>query len=443
MKIRVIAAAVAGLFVITAGSAFAEKINCSNKHRSAKLSFSQKLYADAVEQSKMATDVCPEKGEHHLMYAMGLAELGSQQFQEAYTAAETKEQQAELLKTAMENFALVGVQFDSALVVESTKKLRKDVRESREHYWVEHYNLGIEMLKQDKLPIAAQQFEIARLIDPSETKGYLQGANAMIGLDQKEDAANLVKQGLEVDPEDKQLNDLLEDLFMDAARSLNLSSEEAGRADDVATAKADADKALGLLAELKARTPDDPNVYFEEGSAHLQLGRTAKKAGEDSNAEFVASAEAFNKASSLVPAEGEDLEFHKAAKMNRLLVILESEDYEATLAAAKEYCLLDPYDPTVWQIMAQSLAQLDNTEGAFAALMVFKSLNDTEVDVAAQDVSLLTGDAKAAYDTLGKPDKVFTYQEPESGNQVNSWFWPAKKQVISFMLGKKQGEFTW
>jgi hypothetical protein len=38
---------------------------------------------------------------------------------------------------------------------------------------------------------------------------------------------------------------------------------------------------------------------------------------------------------------------------------------------------------------------------------------------------------------------VYTYQETESGNQINAWLWYAKKTAIAFKLGLRVGEYTW
>ena len=436
------------------GYAVAEEINCANKYRSGNLSFAQaqksererrKLMRDAVEQYRIAVNLCPEEGEYHMKYAMALAEHGVDLLNEGYIEAETAEQQESLLTQAMEAFTLVGVQFDSAQATSSKKKLLKDIRENREHYWVEHYNLGIKLM-QDKEPnprVANREFEIARLIDPTRPKAYHQGAIAMIQLEMKSEAAKLVQVGIEQAPEDKELNELLEKLYMDAARSLTLEAEEA----EPAEARAKSEQAIEFLKSLEARRPDDAEVHFEKGSAHMAFGRAVKKMDKEGEGTpeaakaFEDGAGAYEQAASLVdPAT--DRDFFLAAKMNRLLALLEKEDFGVVETAAREYLGYEALDPTVWQILAQNYAQQDNTESTFSALMVFKSLQGEEIEVSSAE-SNASGDAKSALDTMGKPAAVYGSQESESGNQIQTWFWPEQKTVVSYMLGVEQGRITW
>ncbi len=422
-----------------AGSAFAERINCSNKYRSGKLSFSQRLYDDALDQFKTAVDVCPEEGEYHMYYAMAICEIASRKFQEAYTLASTQEEQDQLLAEAFEMFEFAGVQFDSAMVVKPKKKIRKQIRENKEHYWVDHYNLGVKMMKEEKFSIASNEFRIARLLDPEDTRGYLQGASAYIYLEQKAEAAELVLQGLEVEPENKELTELRDNLFMDTAQTL---IGQAGEAQDPVLAEESAEKALGYLAQLEELTPDDANVYFETGSAYMLKGRALKNQDKDGAADLRLSADTFAKAAELVPAEGENFEFHKFAMLNRLLAIYEIGDCCETLKAAVDYIKIDHTDEVPFQIIASCEAQMDNTDGAVSALMVYKALNGEEVSV--QDaVNNATGDAKTELDSQGPPTQVWTYQESESGNQINVWFWIESKQAMAFILGNKQGSLQW
>ena len=422
----------------------AKKKNCANDFRSGKLYFSQKVYDKSVEKFAEAVAVCPEKWEYRARYAMALAQYAGILTQEAYTTAQTKAEQDSLLAVSLEMFRHSGAEFDSATVYMKTKKARKFVRENREHFWAEHYNRGLKLAQEEKYKVATRELEIARLIDPGKPKAYLQGAVVFIKAGDKRKAAELVKAGLAVAPDDKELNKLLGSIYVDAARDL---IDQAEKADSASVATKLADEAIAYVDKVLDQRAEDPNVYFERALANLTAGSAlARESGDSLSAEaverFRKAAEDFAAAAKLAPPEGENREFHLNALFNRVQALLNAKDVDEALAGIKGYLNLSPTDPAIWRLMAQALVQKGDTENTMMALTVNKSLKGREipVDEAVKNAQKEELDVEKAN---GKPDAVWTFQEASSGDQINTWFWFDKKLAVSFKLGLKINEISW
>ncbi len=428
--------------------AVAQKINCSNEFRSGKLYFSQGVFDKAVDHFALSVEACPEKGEYRARYAMALSQRASELMDQSRTMASTPEEEADMMAQALDMYKKSGAEFDSSLVRDDSKKNQKFVRENRKHYWVDHYNQGLKLAKEEKYDAAAKQLAIARDIDPSDIKAYTQGAVVLIKSDRKSDAASLVQEGLKVDPENKELNALQESIFKDAARSLigEISSV------DPAAGVAKADSAIAYLNQVHGKTEsggEDPNVYFELGLANLEAGSAVARAdtGEAvssaAKARFLKAADQFKQAADLVPADGENRDFHVNAMFDRMQSLLYAREWDQALAGIKNYLSLEPTDAAAWQFMAQVLVQkAGNEQDAVLALMTSKSLQGQEIS-ADDAITSAKPDEKAVYDQMGRPDKVYTYQVEKSDEQVNVWFWFAKKQVAVFTQGAKSGVLNW
>ncbi len=428
--------------------AAAQKINCSNEFRSGKLYFSQGVFDKAVDHFALSVEACPEKGEYRARYAMALSQRATELMDQARTMASTPDQEASMKAEAVEMYRKSGAEFDSSLARDDGKKNQKFVRENRKHYWVDHYNQGLKLAKDGKYDEAAKQLAIARYIDPSEVKAFTQGAVVLIKSDRKSDAASLVQEGLQIDPENKELVALQESIFKDAARSLIDEIPNVEPAAGVAKA----DSAIAYLNQVQGKTEsggEDPNVYFELGLANLEAGTAVARAdtGEGvssaAKARFLKAADQFKQAADLVPADGENRDFHVNAMFNRMQALLYAQEWDEALAGIKAYLSLEPTDAAAWQFMAQVLIQkAGNEQDAVLALMTSKSLQGQEIS-ADDAITSAKPDEKAAYDRLGSPDKVYTYQVEKSDEQINVWFWFAKKQVAIFTQGTKSGELTW
>lgn len=445
-----------------AGTALAEEVNCANEFRSGKLYFSQQVYDKSVDRFAIAVEVCPDEWEYRARYAMALCELGNQKLVEALTVAETREAQDALIQEALDAYATAGTEFDTAVQVNDRKKVAKFVRENREHYWVEHYNRGIKLFEEEKYVAAEREFRLARLVDPKRAKAYNQGAVALIKMGQKTDAAKLVQEGLALDPENKNLNELIEKIYLDAARELTQESEaQAKLARELRTAEemekcgvtaqeavAKAEEAVEFYQRISERREHgDPNVIFDRGVARMAAASAEAVPGNADKAaitaKFTAAAEDFSKAAEMVPADDEqNRSFHLSALFNLAQAHINADNWEGATDAITRYLKLDCMDQSIWQLYATVLSIQEKSEGAVAALMVSKSLAGQEVPVA-DAVGVAKADAAGALASLGEPGKIYTYQEQQSGNQINTWFWPEKNKVMSFILGVKNGEMTW
>jgi tetratricopeptide (TPR) repeat protein len=369
---------------------------------------------------------------------------------EAFTKADTKESRESLLAQAFDDFRLAGHEFDTAGVVEDKKSLHKFVRENREHYWVDHYNRGLGFMKADEKTqkasnpeVAVVEFELARLISPTNPKAYSQGAVALISLGRRDEAMQVVKDGLVVAPGNEDLEKLLNTIYQSAAEDYLQRAQE--NKDPAKAAEAE-----GLVDLLLERQGEDANLYFLRGVLRSTRGSALMAAEppqeEEAKTAFHGAAEDFTKAASLVPAE-KDKQFHQDALFNRVQATVTAGEYDAAIASAKDYIAVNFAEPAVWKFMSLSLIEKQDQDQGVAALMISKSLEggaiaDTPEKIQAT-VQGAAEDAGAALSQHGPPELICGYQEPSSGNQIQTWFWPAKRTAMSFILGKKNGEFTW
>jgi Flp pilus assembly protein TadD len=421
------------------GLAAAERINCANEFRSGKLYFAQKIYKKSVQRFALAVQTCPDKAEYRARYAMALAQYGAERLVYVPTIPEPEVKQA-LIDSVMAMYELAGAEFDSSLVYDDGRKNKKFVRENRKHFWVDRYNQGIKLYEEKNYEMAELQFRLARRIDVQNPRAYSQGAIALIGLNRRADAAQVVQQGLEQDPEDDRLNQLLENIYIDAATDL---TREAESQNDAAKAM----EAVAYLDQVLERRGEDVNLLFKRGVAHMAAG-TAEKASESeagtssAGERFLAAASDFGGAAEAISAE-EDQEFHLACLFNQIQCLMNADDCDAGVQKIKEYLGIEPKDAAIWQSWAICLSQQDDSQGAVGALMVSKSLATAQEIPVDDAVKNAKEDESQSLQELGPPDFVYTYQEASSGNQINTWFWPGKRAARSFILGVKNGDMTW
>ncbi len=439
-----LAAAAVTVSLVHPAAAQNQKVNCANEFRSGKLYFSQKVWDKAVEHFRLAAETCPEKGEYRARYAIALAQYADIVMQDQLVQAATKEAEQAAVDTAVAMFQHAGAEFDSSLAQDDSKKNQKFVRESRQHYWVDHYNAGLKLAKDEKFEEAALQLRIARILNPSEVKAYQQGAVVLIKAGRKPEAAMLVETALQIDPQNQDLKDLRDEIYLDAARTL--IDEMTNQSGPEAVAKSDS--AIEYLHKVLAEKADTPDAVFLMGSANLEAGSAIARAdtgdaaavSPEAKARFLKAAEDFQKAAALVPAEGENSEFHANALFNRMQALLNAQDYQEAKAAIKDYLAISPTDPAAWTLMAQALIQAGEQDDAVTALSVSKGLQGTKLD----PVSASPQKEEAeAFQSLGPPDAGYTFQEAGSGDQINVWFWTAKKSVTAYKLGLKVGTLTW
>jgi tetratricopeptide (TPR) repeat protein len=461
---RLLAAAslIAAAVLSWSGSVHAQKVNCANEFRSGKLYFSQKIYNKAVERFAASVEVCPDKSEYRTRYAIALAQYAEERLTTVTTLSDSAAKAA-LLDSVKAMITLAGSEFDSALAQKDcNKKIQKLVRENRKHFWVDQYNQGIKLNQESDYFMSALNFELARVLDASDPRAFSQGAIALINMDDKAAAADLVQQGLDLFPDDEKLNTLQKSIFLDAADDLTGQAEKeknVGKAED----------ALGYLEKVQSKLEaPDPDILFKMGLAKMAAGGALNKdAGSgtpdstEASARYRDAAETFAKAAALIkfvpdPKTADDSgnnDFHLACRFNQVQSLFNAGDYDATIAAIKEYLALKYDDPAIWQIWTFCLQSQNRPDAAAAAIMVSKSIpvpedlqtaanrGGTEIAVADAEKNAKE-DAAAALKELGPPAKVCSYQT-EDGYQVDTWFWPAKRRAMSFVLGVKNGEMAW
>jgi tetratricopeptide (TPR) repeat protein len=442
--------------------ASAQEVNCANDFRSGKLYFAEAqksqqakksdtvdLYQKARARFQLAVETCPDKYDYHARYAMTLGQLAGVYLEDVMLTLLPEDQPA-MVDSILTMYAMAGVEFDLAYDADDSKSSRKFVRENRDYYWVARYNAAIKRLKEEPPDYegAALEFQLALLVDPrnlledSKTKAprnakvYNQGAIAFINNDQQDKAAEWVQMGLELSPNDKKLNELLEMIYVDAGDDF---VERAEMEKDPALAM----KGAEFLTEvLERRGGEDANVLFSLGLAKLTISSLlADTDSVQARAEGTQGAEIFGKAAEIATPEGDNLDFYLAAKFNQIQCYLNAEEYEMALAACREYLALDCDDWRAWRITAQTYSLQDDSKQAVAALMASKSIQGNEIQVADAKTNA-QGEEAAAYGELGDPTLVFSYQDSE-GNQVNTAIWCEASEIRNFILGDQVGRLTW
>jgi len=431
------------LATIPAGRAAAdEDINCSNEFRSGKLYFSpdQALYEKARDSFARAAGACPEKGEYRARYAMALCECGK-----LYTSnllGATPEAADTLTARIKEFYGLAGSEFEAALQTEDgkKKKLQNFVDDNRTHYWVEVYNDALKLTEDGSFADADVRFQDARLLNPNDIRAYQQGVIPLIKMGKKEDALALVETGLLIEPQDEKLNQLKMNITHGMAADLIDRAETEENADFLK-------QAIVMYQQLLEKSPDDPNLIYELGLAELTGAELVGKDDEAARAALYGdSVLHFRKAADLVPADGDNRDFHVNCIFYIAQALTSAGKVDEALAAAREYVCLSPLDPLGWQFVVVNLLDKQDQAGVVSSLMMKKSLDPQvgqEIPVeGATDAA--SGPIQEALAANGKPDHVYTYQQDNT--QIQTWVWLGHKKATVFTLAsppEKSGELTW
>jgi len=439
----------------------AQKINCSNEHRSGKLYFDQyakakaqnrtdeamSLVAKAVATFGLAVELCPDKPDYHWRYSLALAEQANMYLGQIPFSTGGSDT---LLAGAVEKFALVGEHFEAVKDVKDglKGKNRKAVRENRGHYWVDHYNEGLDYMSDEDFESAALHFKICRLINPHDPRAYLQEAVSLISADRREEALALVQTERMFETEDwtgyeykieassERFATVQRNIFRERARFLAEKADEENDLDKL-------DRAISDYDQLLEWTPGDANLLFERGLVKLTGGAVVTLTDSTAGATMYSEAAVdFRAAADVVPADGENAQFHADCVFNELQAYVNAANEPKALEVNLEYVCIQSTDPAGWQFLAAALIGGGDSAGAVAALMMSRSLAGSEVPVEAA-VGNATADDKAAVTELGDPGLVMTYQEQSSGNQITTWLWPEKKLARHYILGTFISEVTW
>jgi tetratricopeptide (TPR) repeat protein len=400
-------AAIAALTVLTLPAAGEE--NCANAFRSGKLYFVQKVYDKSVANFQTAVELCPAKAEYRWRYANALAEYAGERMLNEYVGAVGQES---LLAEILELFGTAGAEFDSSLAVDpKDKSNKKFTNENRQHYWVDHYNRGLKFAKEAKFTHADVEFHVARLIDPHESRAYEQGAVALINSDRKSAAAELVRQGLAVDPENAKLKKLLNSIYVDAANGLIETADRLVRETPYGTvAQAGADSARaaqGFLQKVLEGRPDDPTLYFDIGLAYLTEGG-ALAHGDSGEVVSPAAQESFRKAAAAFAKAGPNWPSPKGHARHASQLLFN----EIRLLSAGQRGPLGgervpepaPADPAIWRFLARCWLEqgIRNTPSWRSWFQVLRK----ELPVAERG----GGDWKSSIRPGWGPGAVYTYQ---------------------------------
>ena len=166
------------LFLALAVGAAGQMAGCSKAsqpYQSGKLYFSQKLYDKAAEQFELAVKEDPASGKNHLELAKCYAE--------------------------MDRNEEAGQQFKIA--VEKDPSLKKQVRDVVKHYRADHYNHGVELMKEKSYGDAIDEFMQASFLDHSDPNQYINIGVCYSELKQTDLAVQYYEKALALSPEDE------------------------------------------------------------------------------------------------------------------------------------------------------------------------------------------------------------------------------------------------
>jgi tetratricopeptide (TPR) repeat protein len=440
--------AVLGLVLATGASLFlparltsAQEVNCANEFRSGKLYFAQKINRKAVDHFAVSVKACPDKAEYRARYAMALAQFGEDKLAIVEATGDVAGNKADV-DTVLDLYKLAGSEFDASLKVDPSKGNVKFVKENRRHFWVNRYNEGIKLSKEEKHDAAVVEFKLARYVDPTEIKPYAQGAIELFNQGNKSEASALIREGMVIAPNDTTLAGLLIKFGADEARDLVKKAEDPATPPEEAVllcARADS------LYTAKLKTNDkDAYTFFDRGLGRLTWAATlASKDSAQSVGIYGKAAEDFHKAGELTPAST-DSAFYQSALYNEIQASMNAGNVSKAVDMVKEYMNYDCKDGGMWKTYAQALYLNKDKQGA-VALIISNSMSRGNEVALADAIKNAQEDAKKALSERGNPTHVYAYTEDMGGKSmsIESWIWCNKKKSNVYYLGKDNGEVGW
>jgi tetratricopeptide (TPR) repeat protein len=410
------------LLIVLAAAGLASLAACKSAHLSGgKLHFDQGRYERALEQFEMAVAEQPENGEAHLWLGRALAELDQPE------------------KAAAE--------FDKALELDSL--LTEQVENTRGHYWVAWYNLGLLTKKQgeaakeagdeaasaENFEKAVGEFRKAIVYDPANEKAHTNIGEVLYKLGRTDEAVEMFKtvqamaeerigKASDAEAATKIRDDMNEVL---AAVYWNLA--------DQAYQGEQWDAALTFYNQALALKPEETNLSYQLASTYFQKSITAE--GEDKARYLESAIEHYNRVLELVKGDEDAL-------YNMTVSLWELGQYENAEVKAKELVDVNPKDGEYHIFLARTYSKLEKNDMFVNYFVIGTALKTgTQVPVAtAREEAQKHGpgtDILQALRNLGEPQEIRRFDD-NTGQEYVSWFYWSQGKAIAFVKGAKQAE---
>ena len=239
-------------------------VGCQSKEvTSAKVYIQQDDWDKAIEQLKMAVKLYPNDPEAHYLLGEGYAMKG--------------------------DYEGMNREFDASLAI--SPKFEKQIKATREKYWVRAFNNGIKKYNAQAYDEAIKDFATAAMIDPKRPESYIDWAAACLAANKLDEAVKAVEQGLQNVPDDPKLLALAGEVYLRANRTedavkvlekaVQADPSNAGAVANLARAYhmlGKKDKALETYEKALAANPDNTDLIFNEGLLYLDQKQYDKAA---------------------------------------------------------------------------------------------------------------------------------------------------------------------
>ncbi len=396
----------------------------SQPYQSGKLYFSQKLYEKAAEQFEIAVQEDPETGKNYRELAKAYAELDKNE-------------------EAGENFRMA---------VQKTPELKDEVQDAVQHYRADHYNRGVELMKEKSYGDALGEFQEAAYLNQDDPNQYINMGFCYSEIGETDLAVRYYEKALALSPEDEM------------ART-NLIGTFANQAADFRREK-DYEQAINFYRKVLELTVDEEGFAVEnsspdqilakveddeKGTGYLfDLGITYLDMAEDTGDE-----DALNRAADIFkvlydhnPADDDALYYYAYGNMV-------AEDYEEAISAFGQLLDRTPREPTYYMSMAQAYVKAGGSSDMQMKGVLYFALakalgsdeyklekskfrNESTLQKRLGDEYATWKDMKATMESLGVPENIYAYKE-DSGSDVECWFYWTKGQAVVFTNGYETG----
>lgn len=224
----------------------------------AKVYLNQSNWDRAIEQCNLAIEKMPNNPDAYFILGQAYAKKG--------------------------NYHEMNDAFKKSL--EFSPKYAAEIEQNRIKYWVDLFNSGVGLIKQDKLQDAAEKFSLAVEILPERIDGYKNLAFAYTQMDNDSLAIQTYSKAIEVDPNDMELKNFLGILYYQNKKyeeAIEVLKEVLAKSDPGSKEYSEAlynlaysydlmgqsDKAIEAYQNALEKNPNDKDLLFNMGRIYF------------------------------------------------------------------------------------------------------------------------------------------------------------------------------
>jgi len=400
----------------------------SQPYQSGRLYFAQKLYDKAAEQFEIAIKEDPENGKSYLELAKCYAEMDENE-------------------KAGENFRLA---------LEKAPELKKEVQEVIQHYRADHYNHGVELMKEKSYGDAISEFIQASYLDSGDPNQYINIGVCYSELGQMDLAVQYYEKALALSPEDEMARGNLVASFVKQAgkfreeKDYERAIEFYEKVLELYLNDESLDVNTATAADLMKRVKGDKKgtgYLFDMAIAYLDLAEAKKD-----DAALKRANEIFGAMYEANPADDDALYYYAYGKMV-------AKEYEEAISAFGQLLDRSPREPTYYMNMATAYVKGGGTDKdmqmkgvLYFALARALGSDDNKIEKSEfkkasalekriQKMYGSSKDMKKVIDEMGVPEDIYAYQE-EGGSNVEAWFYWTRGEDVVFTNGYETGKIS-